>query len=121
MMPKWRQVFHRSACGFMCLLFAGMILLSLRVLPTAADKPPRIINILFVVFAAVAITGMLRYLRTITSEFRYNGSTLRFRTVGNTVPQAVGIADIASIREWRGKGGQSGFCLQIARRAETLS
>ena len=117
-MAKWRQFFHRAACAFMCLLFGGMVFLSFRALPTAPDKPPRILSVLFVVFSAVAITGMLRHLRTIISEFRYDGSKLKFRTVGNTVPQAVGIPDIVSIREWRGRGGQSGFCLELRDRGK---
>jgi hypothetical protein len=111
-MAKWRQCFHRAACGFVCLLFGGMGFLSLRILPTPPDKPPRILSILFVVFAAVAITGMFRYLRTIISEFRYDGSKLRFRTVGNREPQTLHLTDIVSLREWKGRGGPVGYRLQ---------
>jgi hypothetical protein len=101
-MSKWRLFFHRAAFGFMCLLFGGMGLLSIRIMPTAPDKPPRILSVLFVVFSAVAITGMLRHLRTIISEFRYDGSKLRFMTVGNREPQTLHLADIVSLREWKG-------------------
>ena len=116
MMPKWRQYFHRSACAFMCLLFAGMGILGLRIMTAATEKAPRILSIFFVVLAVAAITAMVRYLRTIISEFRYDGSKLAFRTVGNSVPGAVALADIISIREWRGRGGQSGFRFQLRDR-----
>ena len=116
MMPKWRQYFHRSACAFICLLFAAMGTLSLRIMTAATQKAPRILSIFFVVFAVAAITGMVRYLQTIISEFRYNGSKLAFRTVGSPVPRAVALADIISIQDWRGRGGQSGFRLQLRDR-----
>lgn len=93
-----------------------MGILSLRIITAAPEKAPRILSILFLVFAIVAIIGMVGYLRSIISEFRYNGSNLAFRTVGNSSPQTVGLPDIISIREWRGKGGQSGFRLQLQDR-----
>jgi hypothetical protein len=55
---------------------------------------------------------MVRYLRTIVSEFRYDGSILRFRTVGRRKPQALRLTEIMSIREWKGRGGPVGYRLQ---------
>lgn len=107
---------HRFVCAFICLLFGGMGVLSLRLLKVAPDRVPRILSILLMVFAAAAIAVMVRYLRQIISDFRYDGSKLVFRTIGHPVPQAVALADITSIREWRGRGGQSGFRLQLRDR-----
>lgn len=97
----------------MCLLIGGVGVLSLRLLKDAPEEGSRIISVFFLVFAAGAITGMVRYLRAIISEFRYDGSKLVFRTIGNPALHAVGLADITSIREWRGRGGQLGFLLQL--------
>jgi hypothetical protein len=95
-----------------------MGLLSIRVLPTGPDKPPRILTVLFVVIGAVAITGMVRYLRAIVSEFRYDGSTLRFRTVGSRKPLALPLRDIVPFRN--GKGGAALWDIGCNRGTETL-
>ena len=112
-MPRWRQYFHRFACAVMCLLIGGVGVVSLRLLRDAPDRAPRIIAILFLVFAAAAITGLVRYLQQIISEFRYDGSRLVFRTVGNPAPRAIGLSDIVSIQEWRGRGGRLEFRIHL--------
>ncbi len=50
------------------------------------------------------------------AEFRYDGLTLEFRTIGIPEPQVRSVADITLIHEWRGKGGALGYRLQFQDR-----
>ena len=101
----------------MCLLFSGLGLLNLHLMIAephgGRDKARLFVSFLFVLFAAVAIRYQFFFLRTVISEFQYDGSTLRFRTLGTQEPQFRPLADIASIRDWRGRGGQLGYRLQF--------
>ena len=110
-LPKWRLYFHWGSCAFMCVLFAGFGLFNLHLMAAAPAKSQRTVSVIFLAFAAVAVIGMLWYLRRIISEFGYDGSTLTFRTVGKREPQTLPRAEIESIREWRGKGGRMGYRL----------
>lgn len=121
-MPKWNRYLHRSACGFMCLLFTGLGLLNLHIMKvngsSAADRARLSVSVIFVAFAAIAIAGQLWYLRRIISEFRYDGQTLQFRTVGRQDIEVVRAAEITSIRDWKGKGGSLGYRLKCEDRGK---
>src|SRR5579864_1687227 len=108
-MPRWQRYLHKFASGFMCLLFSGLGLLNLHLMIAEAhagpDKARLFVSFLFVLFAGVAIKYQFFFLRTVISEFQYDGSTLQFRTLGTQEPQFLPLSDIASIRDWRGRGG----------------
>jgi hypothetical protein len=42
-------------------------------------------------------------------EFDFDGSTLRFRTLG--IRQTRPLADVAQVKDWRGRGGPIGYRL----------
>jgi hypothetical protein len=113
-MPKWRQYFNRFAGGFMCVLFAGLGLISARVLFTAGappNKAPIIVSLLFMAFTTAAIAGQFWFLRRLVCEFAYDGLTLQFRTLGIPQTQIRPLADLAQVNEWRGRGGPLGYRL----------
>lgn len=116
-MPKWQRYLHKFASGFMCLLFGGLGLLNVHLIIAEVHAGPNkarlFVSFLFVVFAGVAIRSQVLFHRTLIAEFRYDGSALQFRALGTQDPQFRPLADIASIRDWRGRGGQLGYRLQF--------
>jgi hypothetical protein len=44
-------------------------------------------------------------------EFDYDGSTLRFRTLGIRQTHVRPHADVAQVKDWRGRGGPIGYRL----------
>jgi hypothetical protein len=116
-MPKWQRYLHNSATVFMSVLVVGMTLLYARfIIPpahTGSAKARFFLSFLFVAFAVFGIGSLIWYHRRIIAEFRYDGSALRYRTLGTREPQDRPLADIASIRDWRGRGGQLGYRLQF--------
>jgi hypothetical protein len=110
-MPKWRQYFNRFAGGFMCVLFAGLGLISARVAFAATDKAPIIVCLIFMAFTTAAIAGQFWFQRRIVCEFDYDGLTLRFRTLGIRRTQVRPLEEIAQVEEWRGRGGPLGYRL----------
>jgi hypothetical protein len=101
----------------MSLVFGGMALMNGRPLispvHTGPDKARLFVSFLFVLFAGFGIGSQVWFHRRMITEFRYDGSTLQFRTIGLQEPQFRPLADISSIREWRGKGGPLGYRLQL--------
>jgi hypothetical protein len=111
-MSKWQQRSHTFACGFMCILFAGMALLNLRILSQTAlqgDIAPAGFSLGFLIFVTWAIAMQFRFLRFIVSEFRYDGFMFEFRTIGIRQTQTKTLSQIAAVKEWRGRGGPQGY------------
>ena len=67
-MPKWRQYFNRFAGGFMCVLFAGLGLISVHVAFAATDRAPIIVSLIFIAFTTAAIAGQFWFQRRIVSS-----------------------------------------------------
>jgi hypothetical protein len=116
-MPKWHWYLHKSTGVFMVLVFGGMAFIDGRMMIAAAhagpDRAIMFFSFLFVLIVGAAVGSQVWFHRRIISEFRYDGSTLQFRTIGTQEPQMRPLADIASIREWRGRGGPLGYRLQF--------
>jgi hypothetical protein len=116
-MPKWQLYLHKSAGAFMFLVFGGMAFMDVRLMIAGVHAgPDRAIiffSVLFVLFLATAVLSQVWFHRRIITEFRYDGSTLQFRTIGFQEPQFRPISDIASIREWKGRGGPLGCLLRL--------
>lgn len=116
-MPKWRRYVHQSSSVFMCLVFGGIGYFNARFLASAAHTVPfrsrLFVTLLLILLAAGGIGLQLWYQRRIISDFRYDGCTLQFRTLGIQEPQMRPLNDISSIRDWRGKGGSLGYRLQF--------
>jgi hypothetical protein len=116
-MPKWQLYLHKSAGVFMFLVFGGMGFMNVRLMIAGMHAGPNrailFFSVLFVFFVVAAVTSQVWFHRRIISEFRYDGSSLQFRTIGTQEPQMRPLADIASIREWRGRGGPLGYLLQF--------
>lgn len=110
-MPNWRRYFHRIACGFMCLLFVCLGILSVHFLATAPHRGILIASLLFVTMAAVSIGMQLWFHRRIISEFAFDGRSFQFRTLGRSRRQTRELSDIAAVRDWRGRGGPFGYRL----------
>jgi hypothetical protein len=116
-MPKWQIYLHKSAGVFMFLVFSGMGFMNVRLMiagvPAGPNRAILFFSVLFICFVVAAIVSQVWFHRRIISEFRYDGSALQFRTIGLQEPQFRPLADIASIREWNGKGGPLGYRLQF--------
>lgn len=113
-MPKWRQYFNTFAAGFMCLLFAGLALVSSRMIvpgPPYRGPAPRVVGLVFLAFTITAIGGQVWFRRRILSEFTYDGYTQQFRTLGVAETQIRPLSEIAEIRPWRGRSGPLGLVL----------
>jgi hypothetical protein len=113
-MPKWRQYFNRFAGGFMCLLFAGLGWMNLRILlapATYADNYRLLFSLIFMVLPVSAIVSQFWFQRRIICEFGYDGYTLQYRTLGNSGTQMRLLQDLAQVKGWSGRGGPMGYRL----------
>jgi hypothetical protein len=114
-MPKWQRIVHRSGVGFMCVFFAGFGIWNVRLfLVNAAAGRARaqpIGSLLFAAMAVLSIGMQLWYQRRIITEFTFDGSALRFTTLGNSEAQTRALPEIVAVREWRGRGGSLGHRL----------
>jgi hypothetical protein len=95
----------------MCLLFLGVGIFNGRFVLPGPGRPPgmRVASGAFIVFAIAAITGSVRFRRRMIREFRYDGATLRFHTLGIEEEQIQALAQISEVREWQGRGGPIGY------------
>jgi hypothetical protein len=116
-MPKFQRWVHFAACGFMCLLFAGLGVLAgvVCVAGLRGVGPSPVAYVLFgVPFAALAvwaIVSQVRRLKTLVREFSYDGRLLRFRTIMSSQEQVRGLQAIAEIREGRSRAQSIGYYL----------
>lgn len=101
----------------MSLIFGGLAFIGARtffVVPhNVPSKAPLVTSAVFVLFAVFAIASQFRFQRRLITEFRYDGAALQFQTLGIQEAQMRPLGDIASIREWRGKGGPLGYRLVL--------
>jgi hypothetical protein len=51
--------------------------------------------------------------RRVVKEFNYDGSALRFSTLGTPETQTRAISEIAEIAEWQDRGGTQGYRLRF--------
>ncbi len=111
-MPEWRRALYRAA-PLLCLglflliewLVTGPILSRLFV-------PPRILFMMVFLLppaplAVLAAAGW--FARRIIAECSYDGSTLRFTTVGRPDEEVRPILDLSDIDEWREYRSRFGF------------
>jgi len=101
----------------MTLLFAAFGAMNIRFLfPVAGSRPAKgilLVSCLFIVFALSAIAMQIRFRRRIITEFSYEGSALRFRTLGVPLIETRDLSEITDIRDWRGRGGSLGYRLSF--------
>ena len=117
-MPKWRRVVHRCASGFMFLFFAVFAVYGARLFfmgsVAGRGKGPAVAMMLWFTFLAAFAIGMQRwYDRRMIAQFSFDGSLLRFTTLGNEETQARDLSEIVQVREWRGRGGPLGYRLDF--------
>jgi hypothetical protein len=96
----------------MCIMFAGIGLLNLRILSQTAlqgGMAQAAFSIGFLIFVTWAIAMQFRFQRLIVSEFRYDGFIFEFRTIGVRQTQTKPLSQIAAVKEWRGRGGPQGY------------
>jgi len=112
-MPKWRQNLHTIAFGVMCLLFEGFGLFAWNFLFPAGEARPAkgllLSGLAFFAIAGLGIGTQVWFWRRIVKEFSYDGSALRFRTLGTAEMQTQELSEIADLREWQGRGGPLGY------------
>ena len=109
---------HRCASGFMVLFFAVFAVYGARLFfigsATGRGKGAAVAMMLWFTFLAAFAIGMQRrYDRRMIAQFSFDGSLLRFKTLGNAEPQARALSEIARVREWRGRGGPLGYRLDF--------
>jgi len=114
-MPKWRRYFHTFGAGFMCLWFAGLCILGVRVLfsNTNGRAGLALVSALFAAMSVVAVCIQTWFLRRMVSEFSYDGSVLAYRTIGAPELRMAPLSQIAEVRPWRGRGGPNGYRLVL--------
>ena len=118
MMPKVAQWGHHCACGFMCLLFAGLAVLGGAVCTAGLMGMGPVEYVVFgapfAAFAVWAIVSLIRSQKTLVREFSYDGRLLRFRTLASAEEQLRELHDIAEIREGQSSRSQAiGYCLRF--------
>ncbi len=103
--------------GFMCLFLAGFGIWTGRLFLTNATagrgRPLLISTLLYAVVAALSIVLQLWYHRRIIAQFEFDGSALRFRTLGNPEAQTRALVEVADVRPWRGRRGPIGYRLSF--------
>lgn len=114
-MPKWRRYVNTTAYVMMYLLFGGFGFVNARLLVSTAHTvplgPELFFTLLYMLVSGVGIGLQVWFQRRMVAEFRYDGSTLQFQTLGITEPQIRVVTDIEAIRAWRGRGGPLGYRL----------
>ena len=119
-MPRFRRWVHFSACGFMCLFFAGFGVLAGAVCAAGfvGVGPNPVAYVLFgapiAALAAWAIISLVRGVKTLVREYCYDGRLLRFRTITSLEEQVRELQGIAEIRDGRSSRAQAiGYCLRF--------
>ena len=117
-MPKWRKIVHRLASGFMFLFFSAFAVYGGRVFfvdsVAGRGRGAAVAMMLWFTFLAAFAVGMQRwYDRRMIAQFSFDGSVLRFTTLGNEDTQARDLSEIAQVRQWRGRGGPLGYRLDF--------
>lgn len=67
----------------------------------------------FAFLAALSMGLQLWYHRRTIAEFTFDGSLLRFTTLGNAGTQTRALSEIVQVREWRGRGAPLGYRLDF--------
>ena len=109
-MPKWRLRFHTLATVFLCILFAGLGLISPRVMFQSERRAaPVLVSLLMTAIALAAINAQFWFRRRILREFSYDGFGPQYRTLGEPRMQSVPLSQLVKVEPWRGRGGQMGY------------
>jgi hypothetical protein len=113
-MPQWRRNLNRFASGFLCLWFAGLAFIGIRMDFGAASVKSRLfISGLFVAMAVCVIVAQLLFHSRSIVDFSYDGSTLHYRTLGSGESQARSISELKSIQQMQGRGVNFGYRLMF--------
>ena len=121
-MPKRPRIMHTLGFVFLCTVFAGVGLLSLSFLLQASQTPSKakpaapglfLASFVMIAVSAAGIGAQIWFRRRIVSEFSYDGSALRFSTMGRPARHPRDDSEIADIGEWRGRVGVLGYRLQF--------
>jgi hypothetical protein len=119
-MPRWQRNVHRTSLVLMCLLFAGFAWFNLRFLSSAqtaqARKGVYFMTAWMIAIAALCIAMSVWFWKRIVTEFSYDGSALRLRTLGRAEMQTRDVSEIQEVGEWRGRGGPQGYKLKFRDR-----
>jgi hypothetical protein len=121
-MPRWQRNIHALGFWVMCVSFAGIGLLSVRFLIQSVGSPAAEIpgarglflsGLVMTVLTLSGIGAQVWFRRRLVKEFSYDGSVLRFSTLGAPEAQTRNISEIAEIADWRGRGGAQGYRLRF--------
>lgn len=116
-MPKWRRYFHAFAAGFMCVAFVCVGCVAVRgFFPSAAEPRTKglfIAGAAMIAMVIFCIGGQVWFRRRMIAEFSFDGSALRFRTLGNPEMETRDLSQIAEVRDWRGRGTPLGYRLKF--------
>jgi hypothetical protein len=114
-MPSHRQTFHMCVAGFVYSVFSGAALVNAQILlPThrpPADTLMQVVAVLFIVLAIGIIVLQTWFRRRVIRQFRYDGTTLHYITLGSTQTQSRLPSQLVAIREWAGRGTLVGYQL----------
>ena len=111
MAPRSRFV-HTAGFAVICLLFAAILAYDIGVLLQGGQVPAKGAlgsTVALLAVAALAVSVQLWFRRRIITEFIYDESALRFRTLGIGEMQVRDVKEIAGLSEWRGRGGILGY------------
>jgi hypothetical protein len=114
-MPRWQKNLHRFSFGLLFLVIGGFALVNLHFVPllrgAGAAKGAMLIMLWMVLIAAIGIGTQLWFWRRMVSDFSYDGSALRFRTLGRPEMETRYLMEITNICDWRARGSRMGYRL----------
>lgn len=116
-MPRLQRYMHTFGFSFVGTGFAGMGLTSLKMLfhsvGASGSRAEFLSALAMTLFPCIAVGSIVWLWRRIAKDFLYDGATLRYSTLGNSVPQTRHILEIAKVSVWRGRGGAQGYRLRF--------
>ena len=115
-MPPRSRFAHTGGFAVICFLLACILAYDIDVLLQGGRVPVKGAlgsTVALLAVGALAVGVQLWFRRRIITEFTYDESALRFRTLGIGEMQVRDVKDIAGLSEWRGRGGILGYRLHF--------
>jgi hypothetical protein len=114
-MPRWQKRVHQFRVGVLWFIFGTLSVFQLYSLSHSSDLQAirgwLVISLGWIAIAATAIGMQFSLWRRLVSEFTYDGSAFKFRTLGRQDEQVRAAGEIENITLWRGRGQPLGYLL----------